>query len=107
MHQIHPLAGQGFNMTIRDIRMLNRIIRKNINLGLDLNSSILEEFSKSSQSYNFLFAQGVNLTEKYISMNNDLLNKLSDQIIKKIDKNIFFKNFLTKVADLGINTFGH
>jgi len=107
LHQIHPLAGQGFNMTIRDIRMLNRIIRKNINLGLDLNSSILEEFSKSSQSYNFLFAQGVNLTEKYISMNNDLLNKLSDQIIKKIDKNIFFKNFLTKVADLGINTFGH
>ena len=28
LHKIHPLAGQGFNMTIRDIKVLLEIIKK-------------------------------------------------------------------------------
>ena len=30
LHRIHPLAGQGFNMTIRDIKVLSEIIQKKI-----------------------------------------------------------------------------
>ena len=44
LHRIHPLAGQGFNMTIRDIKILNDIIKKRIDLGLNLDSSINVEF---------------------------------------------------------------
>ena len=29
LHKIHPLAGQGFNMTLRDIKILSEIIQKN------------------------------------------------------------------------------
>ena len=34
LHKIHPLAGQGFNMTLRDIKILSNIIQNRIDLGL-------------------------------------------------------------------------
>ena len=32
LHRVHPLAGQGFNMTIRDIVSLSKIIKNKIDL---------------------------------------------------------------------------
>jgi 2-octaprenyl-6-methoxyphenol hydroxylase len=46
LHKIHPLAGQGFNMTIRDIKVLVNIIQNRLNLGLPLDSSVNEQFEK-------------------------------------------------------------
>ena len=30
IHRIHPLAGQGFNMTIRDIKIISKIVNDKI-----------------------------------------------------------------------------
>ena len=46
LHRIHPLAGQGFNMTIRDIKNIIEIIKYKIDLGLPLDKSINYEFEK-------------------------------------------------------------
>ena len=40
LHKIHPLAGQGFNMTIRDIKEIYEIIKFRVDHGLDLYSSV-------------------------------------------------------------------
>ena len=40
IHRIHPLAGQGFNMTLRDIKVLSKIIQDRIDLGLELNFEV-------------------------------------------------------------------
>jgi len=103
LHQIHPLSGQGLNMIIRDIKLLSSFIRKKIDLGLDLNISILKEFSDEIKSYNYLFSKSIDLTEKYFSINNKFFNKASDQLLKNINKNIILKNILTDIADKGIN----
>ena len=55
IHRIHPLAGQGFNMTIRDIKILSDIIQSKINLGLQLDSVILEEFEKKNKKQKLYF----------------------------------------------------
>ena len=34
IHKVHPLAGQGFNMTIRDIKSLTKILDDNIKIGI-------------------------------------------------------------------------
>ena len=46
LHRVHPLAGQGFNMTIRDLRILTKIIEDKIELGMQLDSQIFDEFEK-------------------------------------------------------------
>ena len=51
LHKLHPLAGQGFNMSIRDIRKLLELIENRINLGLDLDKSICIEFQKEVKLY--------------------------------------------------------
>jgi 2-octaprenyl-6-methoxyphenol hydroxylase len=47
LHKVHPLAGQGFNMTIRDIKTLVEIIKKRLEFGLPLDSSVNLEFQKN------------------------------------------------------------
>ena len=54
LHKIHPLAGQGFNMTIRDIQILLEIIVSKYSLGLDLDSSVNYEFEKKLKHKNFI-----------------------------------------------------
>ena len=56
---MHPLAGQGFNMTIRDIKTLSKIIQNKIDLGMQLDSSILSDFEKETKNKNFLFSNSV------------------------------------------------
>ena len=49
IHRIHPLAGQGFNMTIRDIKILLEIINNKLNLGLPIDSSVCRDFEKKAR----------------------------------------------------------
>ena len=107
LHQIHPLAGQGLNMVIRDIKTLSGILKRNIELGLDLTPVLLKDFSEASKSYNFLFAKSIDLAEKYFSIKNELFSKLSDKLIKSVNKNFFLKDFLVNVADKGIDRLNY
>lgn len=46
-HGIHPIAGQGFNLGIRDVPVLTDLIVQQKNLGLDIGTaSILSEYEK-------------------------------------------------------------
>jgi 2-octaprenyl-6-methoxyphenol hydroxylase len=47
-HAIHPIAGQGFNLGIRDIPPLTKLITDAHELGLDIGSdSLLDEYNKT------------------------------------------------------------
>ena len=59
LHKIHPLAGQGFNMTLRDLKLLLNIIESRINYGLEIDRSTLIEFKNKSKHFNYIFGLGV------------------------------------------------
>lgn len=46
-HAVHPIAGQGMNLSIRDIEVLADLIVRNRRLGLDYNNGMLEEYYRS------------------------------------------------------------
>ena len=59
LHRIHPLAGQGFNMSIRDVKELIKLIEKKINLGLEVNGSVCADFQKQTKDKNYIFSKGI------------------------------------------------
>ena len=102
IHKIHPLAGQGFNMTIRDIIDLSNIIDEKIELGLELNSSIFEEFEKKTKHRNFIFSQGIDLIYNFFDQERKINGKLISNSLKHFGKNKFFIKIFSKFADEGL-----
>ena len=98
LHVIHPFVGQGFNMTLRDLDSLNRILNQKINLGLDIGSSdILNEFSSETKPRNFVFSIGTNVLK-----NSFAYEKFRNDILKILNKNDFAKNIFFNIADKGL-----
>ena len=58
LHKIHPLAGQGFNITLRDLQILVKEIETLKDLGLTLNKNFLEKFENNTRPFNFLYLNG-------------------------------------------------
>jgi len=102
LHRIHPLAGQGFNMTIRDIKKLNQIIQKKINLGLPLSSEINKEFESNQRHRNYIFASGIDLIHEFFNFERKIENDFLSKSIKYLNKNPSFNKILKTIADRGI-----
>ena len=102
LHKIHPLAGQGFNMTLRDIKTLSQIIDERINLGLPLDSFVLREFCNKTKHLNQLFSTGIDLIYEFFKLENKIDNNYTNQFVKYFANNKFLKNQVPKFADKGL-----
>ena len=97
LHVIHPFAGQGFNMTLRDLASLEKILDKKINLGLDIGSlDILSEFSDEIKPRNFAFSIGVDFLKNLLSF-----KKLRNNALKILNRSNFAKDIFFNIADKG------
>ena len=103
LHRIHPLAGQGFNMNIRDIKILSKIIQNKIDLGLELEASTLNDFEKQTKTKNFLFSNSVDFIYEVFNFDKKNKNKNFIKILKAIGGNKKLTNYFIKLADQGFN----
>ena len=102
IHKIHPLAGQGLNMTLRDIKILSEIIDKKIDLGLCLDQSILKEFENKTKHYNYLFVSSINFIYEFFKFDSMTNNNYSNKIFGLLEKNSLFKKYSINFADKGL-----
>jgi len=102
LHKIHPLAGQGFNMNLRDIKTLSKIIENRIDLGLPLDCSVYEEFEKITKHYNFVFSFGIDFINEFFKIDNKFKNNYSNKLLKFINHNKLFNSLVSKYADKGL-----
>ena len=102
LHKIHPLAGQGFNMSLRDIKLLSDIIDEKTNLGLDIDKSICKDFQKNSQDKNYLFSTGIDWIYEFFNLESKINSNLLNKSVNIIGKNKIINNLFKKIADNGL-----
>ena len=95
IHKVHPLAGQGFNMTIRDIKSLSFILDENIKLGIDDGETIAQKFQENNKHVNFMYGVGIDSINSFFKLDNKLKNNLSEPIFKILKGNKFLNNYAT------------
>ena len=103
LHKLHPLAGQGFNMSIRDIIRLLELIDDKVKLGLPLDKTICVEFQNMTKSKNFIFSEGIDFIYESFNSKDKFKNNLIDRTVKLIGKNKLINKYLIKIADVGLN----
>ena len=102
LHRIHPLAGQGFNMTIRDIKTFMDIIKDKIDLGLPLDTSVNEEFEKKIKHKNFIFSNGVDLIQEFFNIERKFKSNILSKSVQYIGNNNSVKKIFINIADGGV-----
>lgn len=101
LHRVHPLAGQGFNMTLRDIKELISIIDEKIKLGLEFDNSICVDFENKTKDKNFFFSESIDWIYELFNFESKFRKNLLGRPAELINKNKYLNNFIKKFADVG------
>ena len=99
VHTVHPIAGQGFNLTLKDIKALYSVLDRYLSLGYELNhKSIFNDFYKQRIPDNTLFTfSTMFMSDAFISQNN-FINKSIETSFKILNRATFIKKKIMKVA---------
>ena len=103
LHTIHPVAGQGFNLVLRDINKLQEILKYYSGLGMSLKSSpAFEDFTNNRKSENIITGIGIDLAHNFFKQNK-LLDPFKEIILKNISKNNTLKTISKFISNQGLS----
>ena len=103
LHIIHPVAGQGFNLVLRDIKKLKEIIKYYSALGISIkNSYALNDFYNSRKPENIIMGLGVDITHNFFKRNK-YLDPFKESIIKNIRNNETLKKISKIISNQGLS----
>ena len=103
LHTVHPVAGQGFNLVMRDIIKLQEILKYYTGLGMSLKSSpALADFTSSRKFENIITGIGIDFTHNFFKQNK-LLDPFKETILKNISKNNTLKKISKFISNQGLS----
>ena len=98
-HNIHPIAGQGLNLSIKDIVAFVNQMKKYKSLGYKLNDQmVLEDFEMKRKLDNTAYSFGTFLLDDIFSSNNNFVNYVSRTGLGLIEKNKNLKQIFIRSA---------
>jgi len=96
---IHPIAGQGFNLGVRDCKVLFRNISRSFELGLDPGTILrLESYLKERLSDKYSFMGATHFLNLIFSNNSRSVTKLRKIGLGVVQKSKILKNFFMSRA---------
>ena len=103
MHAVHPFAGQGLNMTLRDLKNLQKVLKERVNLGLDVGTEdVLHKFTKLVKSKNFVYSLGIDFLRNIFMVKNKNFRYFRNKVIGEINKKNIYKSKFFDIANKGI-----
>ena len=104
-HNIHPIAGQGLNLSIKDISLFVEVILKYTSLGYEVNNRMaFTEFDQLRKIDNAAYSFGTLALDKILKSKNTFLSMFANMGIKILDKNNLLKRKIIKNAT-GVENF--
>jgi 2-octaprenyl-6-methoxyphenol hydroxylase len=98
-HAVHPLAGQGLNIGLRDVAALTEIIVEDVRLGLDIGAaSLLERYERWRRFDSAFSATVMDGLNRLFSNDNAPLRALRDLGLGVVDNVPWLKGALVRVA---------
>jgi 2-octaprenyl-6-methoxyphenol hydroxylase len=102
-NKIHPIAGQGWNMTLRNIFSLIKVIKYSINLGLEIGNDIfIKKYLDETNLNNLAFATLIDAIRKIFDIRIDSYAATRKNILSNLDKNFFIKKNFINIANKGL-----
>jgi len=103
LHTVHPVAGQGFNLVLRDINKLQELLKYYTELGMSISSTpVLEDFTNNRKSENIITGIGIDLTHNFFKKNK-FLDPFKETILKNISKNNTLKKISKFISNQGLS----
>jgi len=104
LHLVHPMAGQGFNMALRDLNNLEKLLKNKLRLGLDIGSSdILSEFYNLRKTNNLIHSLGIDFVRTIFNNQTKTFRAFRNKTLNHLNKNELAKKIFVNIADTGIN----
>ena len=98
-HSIHPIAGQGLNLIIKDIVCLVHQLSKYKSIGYDVGDTLaLNAYDNLRKSDNVAYSFGTLILDEVFSIENKHVRKLTNSLFKKFNRNKTLKNYLVNSA---------
>jgi len=102
-NKIHPIAGQGWNMTLRNIFSLIKVIKYSINLGLEIGNDIfIKKYLDETNLNNLAFATLIDGIRKIFDIKIDSYAAIRKNTLSNLDKNFFIKKNFVNIANKGL-----
>jgi 2-octaprenyl-6-methoxyphenol hydroxylase len=103
VNKIHPIAGQGWNMTLRNIFSLIKVIKHSQNLGFEIgNDTFIKKYLDEANSNNFIFSSLIDGVREIFDVKNTTYANFRKNILVNLNRNTFIKKNLIDVANKGL-----
>ena len=102
-NKIHPIAGQGWNMTLRNIFSLIKVIKYSMNLGLEIGNDIfIKKYLNETNLNSLAFATLIDGIRKIFDIKIDSYAAIRKNTLSNLDKNFFIKKNFINIANKGL-----